>query len=450
MIDFTAASPIQRLIQSRASSISGLPVSPDTQVSTSQGVPPPVDIQAELQRIIGQQAPQQQQGTAQRILGALAQGIATATSGNPGQAIQQQLQNIQTQQNLQQERADRQAAISQNFQLNDLNNRIAEERRIREERRLEAADIRKETRGLKAETEKEKRQFGYQKDLEDIRQKYALDVAKFNSQEAINLEKLRSDNNRANQRTAAFYDIAAPLAFSGVLKDDQISGIFKELDETGKVTGQNAVLLGKANKALRDEKFRQERSLRAASVGGKAEGYQAQLVRLLTNRALTESYVIGTDGKLHEAIKNGITGKLEIPGGIGIARDATAAERLAGVNDQVALLQGGIKTVGANVTGAEQDLVIKNLENLIDQDVKLGKVKAEILQSLTNFKTQNPQYAGIVDALSSKIPETKKVVKDRSIEEIRKENKERGGKRISDLFKSITTPSQTAPNYINK
>jgi hypothetical protein len=375
----------------------------------------PIDYQAEVAKIFGglqQPQAQQPQGLLQRILGAAAQGIGVATSDNPGAALLGQIQ--QQQQAAQQRQAmelQRQSAIQQlqvQAQLNNLNQRIAEQMQIKAEQRTEAREIAGEKRRFDYGKKTADYQQNLQKDLESFRFDFQKQIADINNQYAVDLEALRSSNNIAERRAGAFYENAIPLTTSGALSDAQVTSISTKIQNGDELSDADLKALGAANKKLRDEKFRNEMRLRAASQSG-GESLTSSIYKQALAKSLNDTLVVGKDNQIYEPVKNGLTGRLEIPGGMEILRPATQQEKV-NFNIQLAnrIVQGFTNPNSLQITGPATDIQINNAITQGQQYAAGGMSKEQISLGLKQQGMRDEDINKVISNIKFPGQETKK------------------------------------------
>lgn len=423
------APSIQNLITNRTNQVNSL-MPADTPVPSQ-----PIDIQAELANIMqaNQQQPQQQSAL-QTILGALSKGIGTGLSADPGGAVLQQIKDIQQQKNIDQDRADRQSAVANNFKLQELMNRVGEERRVREEQRAEARDISKETRVGKAQQAQEVRQFDYQKQLDELRNNYKLEELNFNKTASQELEALRSSNNVNERKFAALYETAVPLLYSGYASAEDAQRIFDKLDNGEKLDSKDQGILSKANRGLRDEKFRQERSLRAMSQGGgQGGGFQGELLKLAINKATTNTLYEGGDGQIYEANRNPLTGQPELPAGVQIKRQLPQVEAAQYYMGLTQRLVGGMQQqTPQTVSGTSNQIDIQGLIPQAQEFARKGMPNENIIKGLQASGVSQE----VINQVMSKIKSREQVAEDTKASR-------KSSTMLGDLFKTVVPTTAT-------
>lgn len=353
----------------------------------------PIDLQSALQSILQQQSQQAPQPSLlQRILSAAGQGLSVGLSNDPGQALAQQLAQIQQKAQLEQERRDKLNNIITTFKLQDLNNQIAEQRQVRAEQRGQASEIEKEKRLFGFEKQKQQTGFENEKNLEALRFDNAKQLASTNFVNGKELENLRSSNNTEERKQATYYETAYPLLFSGLFSDKEVDKLSKSV-ASGVSDPITIEALGKANKKLRDQKFQQELALRRAMHQGtgasKAESLAEQAERFAISQASQNQLGKDASGNVQELVK-GIDGTLKLPNGQTPAQYLGLSDRVDYYRSQMKRFSNASPVVTPNPDSDYKTKAVNSYMQQVKAMQSAGKSNTEIQQLLEEQQKNHP------------------------------------------------------------
>lgn len=202
--------------------------------------------------------PQPQPSLLNTILTALGNGIATATSGNPGAVLQSQLnarqQQTQDELNYQRQQSDRQNQLRQQLGLSLVQSKLGEDQQIREEVRKNA--YRKEERDAQeqANIRQYNMEFAGKQQLENINFENQKRLAKLQldwQSEKQNKIDARYEEERKQDQTLKKLDVKLGLVRSGIPAGVATSIADKWFADQPLTKGEEQTLTATAQRALR-------------------------------------------------------------------------------------------------------------------------------------------------------------------------------------------------------
>lgn len=396
----------------------------------------------ELRRILaGLQEQQRPVPIWQRIAEAVARGIGTAGSPSPGGALLNQLEEMGAERRRKEDREQAIKNVGVQFQLQDLANRMSEGRTIAAEQRSEEAKKREEQRANDEYVRRFGIESGFREKMSDkefrqttqlafLKNGFDKDMADLGYQHQTNLEKLRSSNNITERSIAEQLNVIVPLMYSGVVDPKQAQSIYEKIKngDTKSLTKEENAALAKADKYLRDEKYRQELKQRYASHEGGASMVQKMNEWALGRAAATD---LGMDdqGGIHELTVNPLTMKKEGPPGVKIVKYLNEDEQVDYYRDRSGIKGFATPKEKETLQAAEVSKVNHYTEVIGNLKDKEKKTDEQIRNILNNIAQSVPGDADAIQkALSSSIKQgavaQKKTELDTANEEFQRLNKE--------------------------
>lgn len=376
------------------------------------------DDMAQVQSILaGLNQSEKQPGLLETLATVIPQAIAVAFSQNPPEMLAAQLKDRQDRQERQKERRDRVNQLGAQLQIEDILSRGRERRaeattirgEERQDKRVFGAELRQNVREI-ARFNRESGfsekmanlSFEQNKKLAEVKFGYDKDLARINADYSKDIEKLRSSNNINEQKIGNELSFVLPLLYSGHFTGKEAATVYDKIARGEKLSPEEDKLISKANKSLRDEKYRRDIALAQAqrtpsetSLYGKAAEWA------MTRASATD---LGTDaqGNIYELQKD-MLGNLAGPPGVQITKYLNEDQQFQYYlqRNPISKLAG----IGQNSTFDIPDE--KAVSGMLDEAISVARGErrsdAEIIQKLNDPAMQqklkaNPQQ--IQDAIT--------------------------------------------------
>lgn len=367
----------------------------------------------ELKRILGGlQERQEPVPIWQRIVESIAQGIGTATSPNPGVALLDQLREKGKERQARQERSRDIQKVGVQFQLQDLAARMSEGRAVEAEERANTRQIAAENRAEDKAIRQFARESGFQEKMSDkqfgqtrllagIKHGYDLDIAQLNNKFAVQIENLRSSNNILEQKIGRQLSVVVPLLYSGLVPQEVAQGIIEKMEKGEKLTSAENGAIARAEKGLRDQKYREELRQRYATNSNTGESMTFKLNQWALTQARATDLGLDEQGRVHEISTNPLTMRKEGPPG-------TKIVKFLDENEQVDYyrLQSGVKDFAS---GAQKEFLqgkdAGNVDFFLEQIARGrsgGFSDDNIKANLLKAAEKNPQWKDAINMALTK------------------------------------------------
>jgi hypothetical protein len=287
---------------------------------------------AQIQSILSTlQAPEQKPGLIETLSTVIPEAIAAYL--NPA-ALPEQLKNRQDRIERAKERKDRVNQLGAQLKIEDIlsrgKERRAEQIAIRTEERQGKRELGAEFRATQRDIAKFNRESGFQEKMQNLsfeqNQKLAetrfgfeKDLAKINNTYATDLEKLRSSNNITEQKIGNELGFVLPLLYSGHFTGKQAANIYDKIARNEKLSPEEDKLISKANKSLRDEKYRHDLALAHAQKSQSGDSLYGKAIQWASDRADKSDLGQDAQGNIHNLQKD-MLGNLTGPPGVQITK----------------------------------------------------------------------------------------------------------------------------------
>lgn len=362
----------------------------------------------ELKQILaGLQQQQRPTPIWQRIIESVARGIGVAGSPNPGGALINQIEEMGAERRRKEDREQSIRNLGVQFKLQDLAARMSEGRKIEEENRANTRQIESEARSEDRAIRQFARESGFQEKMSDkqfeqtkrlaaIKQGYDVDIATLNNKFAIDIENKRSSNNVLEQKIGRQLSVIVPLLYSGMVPQDVAQGIIDKMEKGEKLTAAENGALGRAEKALRDQKYKEELKQRYASNNNTQESMTFKLNQWALGQARATDLGMDEKGGIHEITTNPLTMRKEGPPGTKIVKFLNEDEQVDYYREQAK-----IKEFASN---EQKNFLIGKDSGNVDfflQQIQMGRQAGysddNIKQNMLNAAQKNPMWKDAIN-----------------------------------------------------
>jgi hypothetical protein len=396
----------------------------------------------ELRRILaGLQEQQKPTSIFQRIAEAVARGIGTAASPNPGGTLINQIEEIGKDRQAKERRQQEIQNVATQFRLTDLANRMAEKRQISAEKRGEESEIAKEKRvhqfdvenfNMKISGEKSLKQMDYtqQERVLGMTQAWEQMMKGMDNSFALRRDQINREGNFEDQAKVAQQNLVYAMIGSKVMDGEKAADMLQKLQKGGEgLTSADLKLLNKAAIQLSDQDFQRKFKLEMAQHSGQLgpmDRIQHEAAMAAMTSARSEELIkvkdqaSGTD-RLIPARKDDL-GKYIIPPGSKFVEPADYGERLMyfydqyGVNEKFRVGQDNIQYL-EGAKAASVNHVLGEIKKIRDS----GGDDAEVAKQMAALSNQHPKWSEAIqlaiakedtDRKQAKVEEAKKQVEE--------------------------------------